>query len=61
MLNVVGTDSDDNRNKGDTDDDDVSGKAVFCEKPITADISSTLACYDLADKMKQPLFCAFHR
>ncbi|KAK3094453.1 hypothetical protein FSP39_001892 [Pinctada imbricata] len=36
-------------------------KAVFCEKPITADIETTKACYELAEKKKRPLFCAFHR
>ncbi|KAL8579644.1 hypothetical protein ACOMHN_025596 [Nucella lapillus] len=38
-----------------------AGKAVFCEKPVTADIEGTVACYDLAERHKQPLFCAFHR
>lgn len=38
-----------------------AGKAVFCEKPITAHLDSTAACYDLAQVHKTPLFCAFHR
>ncbi|XP_048747073.2 inositol 2-dehydrogenase-like [Ostrea edulis] len=39
----------------------LAGKAVFCEKPITDDLSSTAACYDLAEKQKKPLFNAMHR
>ena len=38
-----------------------AGKAVFCEKPITSDTDSTASSYDLAERQKQPLFCAFHR
>ncbi|XP_076435718.1 inositol 2-dehydrogenase-like [Babylonia areolata] len=38
-----------------------AGKAVFCEKPITADTESTAACYDLSERLRHPLFCAFHR
>ena len=38
-----------------------TGKAVFCEKPITSDRATTKALYDLATKKNKPLFCAFHR
>lgn len=39
----------------------LADKAVFCEKPITDAIDSTAACYDLAEKVKRPLFNAMHR
>lgn len=38
-----------------------AGKAVFSEKPITADVHTTRACYELAEAKNLPLFCAFHR
>ncbi|KAL3884390.1 hypothetical protein ACJMK2_024531 [Sinanodonta woodiana] len=38
-----------------------AGKSVFCEKPITTEIVTTAACYDLAKKKRKPLFCAFQR
>ncbi|XP_064615533.1 uncharacterized oxidoreductase YrbE-like [Liolophura sinensis] len=37
------------------------GKTVLCEKPITTEVSSTQACYDLAEKQGCHLLCAFHR
>lgn len=36
-------------------------KAVFCEKPVCAGIDAIKDCYDLANKVKLPLFCAFNR
>ncbi|KAJ8310451.1 hypothetical protein KUTeg_012316 [Tegillarca granosa] len=39
----------------------IADKAVFCEKPVTPDIPSTAACYDLASSKQKPLLCAFHR
>ena len=36
-------------------------KAVFCEKPIAAERDSIAECYDMADKVKKPIFCAFNR
>lgn len=38
-----------------------AGKAVFCEKPIAATQKAIIECYDLAENMKRPLFCAFNR
>ena len=38
-----------------------AGKAVFCEKPIAADLNSIMECYNLAEQVKQPLYCAFNR
>lgn len=38
-----------------------AGKAVFCEKPIAETIPATKNCYDLAEKVGKPLFCAFNR
>lgn len=38
-----------------------AGKAVFCEKPIAADIRSVAACYEEAEKQNRPLLCAFNR
>nr|KAG5687017.1 hypothetical protein BaRGS_016487 [Batillaria attramentaria] len=45
----------------DVEDAPQTGKAVFCEKPITSEYASTAACYDLAESQKKPLFNAFHR
>ena len=39
----------------------VSGKAVFCEKPLATSIEATKSCYDAAAKANLPLFCAFNR
>ena len=36
-------------------------KAVFCEKPIAEDNKSISKCYDIAEKVGKPLFCAFNR
>jgi len=38
-----------------------AGKFVFSEKPITAELSSTQQCYELAERKQKPLICAFHR
>ncbi|XP_038074857.1 myo-inositol 2-dehydrogenase-like [Patiria miniata] len=38
-----------------------AGKAVFCEKPITTQLSATKSCYDLAEKQRKMLYCAFNR
>ena len=38
-----------------------AGRAVFCEKPLAADMDSVAACYDEAKRLKKPLFCAFNR
>ncbi|XP_033641988.1 myo-inositol 2-dehydrogenase-like [Asterias rubens] len=38
-----------------------AGKSVFCEKPVATELSDTKACYDLAEKNGQFLFCAFNR
>ena len=38
-----------------------AGKAVFCEKPIAASQKDIVQCYELAEKVKKPLFCAFNR
>ncbi|ELT88951.1 hypothetical protein CAPTEDRAFT_135479 [Capitella teleta] len=38
-----------------------AGKAVFCEKPLALSLESTQECYDLAEEVNQPLFCAFNR
>ncbi|XP_070157179.1 inositol 2-dehydrogenase [Polyergus mexicanus] len=36
-------------------------KAVFCEKPIAENRSDTVKCYEIAEKIGKPLFCAFNR
>lgn len=36
-------------------------KAVFSEKPVAADLKGVIGCYNLAEKVKKPLFCAFNR
>jgi len=36
-------------------------KAVFCEKPIAENRSDTAKCYEIAEKVGKPLFCAFNR
>lgn len=38
-----------------------AGKAVFCEKPLAPTYDGIKRCYELAEKMKKPLFCAFNR
>lgn len=38
-----------------------AGKAVFCEKPIAADMKAIASCYDAAARANLPLFCAFNR
>ena len=38
-----------------------AGKAVFCEKPIATSQQAIVECYDMAEKAKKPLFCAFNR
>ena len=38
-----------------------AGKAVFCEKPIASNMPAIMQCYDLAEKVSKPLFCAFNR
>ncbi|KAM3183387.1 hypothetical protein ACTXT7_010438 [Hymenolepis weldensis] len=38
-----------------------SGKAVFCEKPISVDVSETEALYRLALEKNIPLHCSFNR
>lgn len=38
-----------------------AGKAVFCEKPVAATQRAINECYDLAEKVGKPLFCAFNR
>ena len=38
-----------------------AGKAVFCEKPIAATQQAINECYDLAEEVNKPLFCAFNR
>ena len=38
-----------------------AGRAVFCEKPVAGDIKSVAACYEEADRVQKPLFCAFNR
>jgi len=38
-----------------------AGKAVFSEKPIAEDPSGTARCYQKADDVGKPLFCAFNR
>ena len=38
-----------------------AGKAVFCEKPIAADMKDIASCYDAAARTNLPLFCAFNR
>ncbi|GFS07923.1 LOW QUALITY PROTEIN: inositol 2-dehydrogenase [Elysia marginata] len=37
------------------------GKAVFSEKPITADVDTTRVCYEKAEAKNLPFLCAFHR
>ena len=36
-------------------------KAVFCEKPVAVDMNRLRECYNLAEEVKCPLFCAFNR
>ncbi|XP_031829872.1 putative oxidoreductase YrbE [Nomia melanderi] len=36
-------------------------KAVFCEKPIAEDRTTTLKCYETAQKVGKPLLSAFNR
>ncbi|KAI6650757.1 hypothetical protein LOD99_7808 [Oopsacas minuta] len=36
-------------------------KAVFCEKPLAPDNQRVEQCYELSEKMKVPLYCAFQR
>ena len=38
-----------------------AGKAVFSEKPIAENVQDTIECYNVAEKVKQPLLCAFNR
>ncbi|XP_023332543.1 uncharacterized protein LOC111704521 isoform X2 [Eurytemora carolleeae] len=38
-----------------------AGLAVFSEKPIAEDPRSTVRCYQKADQVGKPLFCAFNR
>ncbi len=38
-----------------------AGKAVFCEKPVAPNLKAIAEVYDLAEKVKRPLFCAFNR
>ena len=38
-----------------------TGKAVFCEKPISQEESGTRACYEQAEKANKPLLCSFNR
>ena len=38
-----------------------ANKAVFCEKPISGEREVIEECYNLADKMKCPMLCAFNR
>ncbi|KAL7633613.1 UNVERIFIED_CONTAM: hypothetical protein RMT77_016146 [Armadillidium vulgare] len=38
-----------------------SGKAVFCEKPISQNEGGTQRCYEVAKQVEKPLFCAFNR
>ena len=38
-----------------------AGKAVFSEKPIAENVEDTIDCYNVSDKMNQPLLCAFNR
>ena len=38
-----------------------SGKAVFCEKPLAEDNPKVKQCYELSEKKKVPLYCAFQR
>jgi predicted dehydrogenase len=35
------------------------GKHVMTEKPVTDNVKDTIDCYDVADKHKRHLFCAF--
>jgi len=36
-------------------------KAVFCEKPVAENQLDTAKCYEMAEKIGTPLFCAFNR
>jgi len=36
-------------------------KAVFCEKPLSQTVKSTIKMYQLAEKFELPLLCAFNR
>ncbi|XP_012271013.1 uncharacterized protein LOC105694692 [Orussus abietinus] len=36
-------------------------KAVFCEKPISQERNNVMKCYETANKVGRPLFCAFNR
>ena len=38
-----------------------TGKAVFCEKPISQEEGGIRACYEQAEEVNKPLFCAFNR
>ena len=38
-----------------------AGLGVFCEKPVAADLKSVTACYEEAERVQKPLFCAFNR
>ncbi|VDO07223.1 unnamed protein product [Rodentolepis nana] len=38
-----------------------SGKAIFCEKPISVDVTETEALYRLAFEKNIPLHCSFNR
>jgi len=38
-----------------------TGKAVFCEKPISQEENGIRACYEQAEKVNKPLFCSFNR
>ena len=38
-----------------------AGKKVFCEKPIANDVKNVKLCYETAEKLGLPLFCAFNR
>lgn len=38
-----------------------AGKAVFCEKPVATSQNDIMQCYELAEKVKRTLFCAFNR
>lgn len=39
----------------------MGSKAVFCEKPISENQEGTQRCYETAQKVGKPLFCAFNR
>lgn len=38
-----------------------TGKAVFCEKPLTLDSLSTKECFELSQANGKPLICGFNR